>query len=80
MTVKLRILSTDAKIEDIKGAGIRIKKYKHNYWGWEHIFSDGRIGPIIFGFDSKEDAIENIRALKRDLSNDDMPIYVCVGE
>ena len=44
------------------------------------MYTDGRDGPMEFGFETKEDAIENIRTLKRDLSNDELPIYVCVGD
>ena len=79
MEAKLRILSTDAKCEDIKGAGFRVTQSDNSYWQWKYIFSDGLDGPIEFGFANKDEAIENIRNFKSDLSNDDLPIYVCVG-
>ena len=80
MVIKLNILNTDAKCSDIKGAGIRVRQSKKDLWLWEHVYTDGRDGPTEFGFNSKEDAIENIRQFKRDLSNDDLPIYVCIGD
>ena len=80
--IKLRTLSTDAKCNSIKGSGIRIKQSNiDDRWYWYHVYSSGRLGPICnVGFNNKEDAVEDIRAFKRDLSNDELPIYICIGE
>ena len=78
--IKLRILNTDANCDDIQGLGIRIRRNPDNdLWYWTHVYSNGEKGPLGGqGFTSKEIAIESVRTFKRDLSNDDMPIYVCV--
>ena len=81
MVIKLNILNTDAKCEDIKGIGIRVRQSRHdNKWYWFHIFSNDKKGPMGEGFSSKGKAIDSIGTFKNDLSNDDMPIYICVGE